>query len=155
MTSTSSNRGDIVSSVVVALAGVYIIWQASRWEYMNPAGPGPGFFPLWYGIVITGLALMLLVMRLRARLPELPAVTGWEEIGRALLAWGGFAASIAVMGWVGFVAAFGALTFFVVWGMYRRSLVEAMVIAPLLAFAFHLVFSVLLQVELPTGLLEF
>jgi putative tricarboxylic transport membrane protein len=155
MPSTSSNRGDIVSSVVVALAGVYIIWQASHWEYMNQAGPGPGFFPLWYGIVITGLALLLLALRLRTKLPELPSGTGWKEVGRALLAWGGFAASIAVIGWLGFAATFGALTFFVTWGLFRRSIVEALLVAPLLALAFHLAFSVLLQVELPTGSLGF
>ena len=34
-------------------AGAYIIVTASRWEYLGQDGPGPGFFPLWYGIAMS------------------------------------------------------------------------------------------------------
>ena len=43
-------RGDVASGVVLAGLGFYIVVQAWRWEYLGPDGPGPGFFPLWYGV---------------------------------------------------------------------------------------------------------
>jgi len=30
-------------------------------EYLGTDGPGAGFFPLWYGVAILGLSLLLIV----------------------------------------------------------------------------------------------
>jgi putative tricarboxylic transport membrane protein len=54
-------RADFWSGLALGGLGAYIIVVASRWEYMGQDGPGPGFFPLWYGIVMAVLSLMLMV----------------------------------------------------------------------------------------------
>ena len=59
--------GDIVSGGVLTGLGVYIIVEAKGWEYLGPDGPGPGFFPLWYGIAMVALALLLVATSLRGR----------------------------------------------------------------------------------------
>jgi len=52
--------GDIVSGAALAGLGVFIIVEARGWEYLGPDGPGPGFFPLWYGIALLVLSLLLI-----------------------------------------------------------------------------------------------
>ena len=49
-------RGDVVSGAVLAGLGVFIVLEARRWEYLAPDGPGPGFFPMWYGIALIALS---------------------------------------------------------------------------------------------------
>ena len=55
-------KGDVVSGAVLAALGVYIISEARQWNYVGPEGPGPGFFPLWYGIAMVILSLWLVVV---------------------------------------------------------------------------------------------
>ena len=33
----------------------FIVTQARFWNYYTPDGPGPGFFPTWYGLLMIGL----------------------------------------------------------------------------------------------------
>ena len=54
-------KGDVISGAVLAALGVYIITQARAWDYYTLDGPGPGFFPFWYGVVMLVLSLLLIV----------------------------------------------------------------------------------------------
>lgn len=44
----------------VALSA-FVVWESWNLEYYTNLGPGPGFFPLWLGIVLGGLSLIWLV----------------------------------------------------------------------------------------------
>ena len=50
-----AGNADLWSGLALAALGGYIIVQASGWEYLGSDGPGPGFFPLWYGIAMAAL----------------------------------------------------------------------------------------------------
>ena len=50
---------DFWSGLALAGLGAYIIAEAAQWEYLGQDGPGPGFFPLWYGIAMVALSLGL------------------------------------------------------------------------------------------------
>src|SRR5262245_52779331 len=54
-------KGDVISGAVLAALGVFIITQALAWDYYTLDGPGPGFFPFWYGIAMVVLSLLLIV----------------------------------------------------------------------------------------------
>jgi putative tricarboxylic transport membrane protein len=144
-----------VSGAVLTGLGMYIVFQVRRWEYLGADGPGPGFFPLWYGVAMIALALGLLATSVapRAAVPE--ARPGGRGIGRALATWSGFAACMALLEVLGFLLAFGLFTFFVVAVMYRRPIPAAVAVAVAGPLAFYLVFPVALNVELPRGLLGF
>ena len=45
------SRGEIVSGMVLAGRGVFIVTEAAGWKYLGPDGTGPGFFSLvvWFG----------------------------------------------------------------------------------------------------------
>jgi len=78
--------GDLWSGVALAALGLYIIFQARQWEYLSSDGPGAGFFPLWYGLAILGLSLLLVVSHFRQR-PGRGNAIDWTRLGRAFSTW--------------------------------------------------------------------
>ena len=56
-----ARSADFWSGLALGGLAAYIIVTASRWEYLGQDGPGPGFFPLWYGIAMGLLSILLVV----------------------------------------------------------------------------------------------
>jgi putative tricarboxylic transport membrane protein len=56
---------DLVGGLVVLLLGITIVFFSSQLPYYSEYGPGPGFLPLWLGIVLIGSAVFVLVNILR------------------------------------------------------------------------------------------
>jgi len=144
-------NGDIVSGAVLAALGVFIVLQARKWNYYSPDGPGPAFFPIWYGVAMVALSLVLVV-----RSALRPDANGGgpadrAAIARALGTWLAFAVTAGLMGVLGFLISFALFTFFLVAVIFRRSLLAAGVTALATAVLFHLTFPVALSVALPTG----
>jgi putative tricarboxylic transport membrane protein len=146
-------NGDVLSGAVLAALGVYVIVEARGWNYMSEEGPGPGFFPLWYGIAMLLLSLVLVLNS--AMRPAASSTVDWGAVGRALLAWAGFAASVVLMDMLGFLLALALLTLFVVAVMYGRPLKIAVAAAVGNAAGFYLVFVLALGLSLPVGPLGF
>jgi putative tricarboxylic transport membrane protein len=146
--------GDLWSGVALAVLGLYIIVQARQWEYLGPEGPGAGFFPLWYGIAMLGLALLLIVSQLKRGAARGNAID-WTRLGRAFSTWLALAVSVALFKPLGFVISFALLTYFIVAVMYRRPLKTAALTAVASAAGFYLVFDRALGVPLPAGILGF
>src|SRR5882672_308491 len=146
--------GDLWSGVALAALGVYIVVQERQWYDLGPAGPGAGFFPLWYGLAIIGLSLLLIVSHLRRGSDRGNAID-WTRLGRAFSTWFALALSVALFKPLGFVISFALLTYFIVAVMYRRPLKTAALVAVASAAGFYLVFDRALGVPLPVGILGF
>lgn len=146
--------GDAVSGAVLAALGAYIISEARQWGYSGAEGPGPGFFPTWYGIALLLLSLLLVVTAVLR-----PSTRGgpvdWKGIAQALLSWVVFAGSIALLKLLGFLVVLALLTAFVVLVMYRKPWTTAVYAAVGNAVGFYLVFPLALNVSLPVGPLGF
>ena len=138
-----SRSPDFWSGLALAALGGYIVYTAHGWDYLGQDGPGPGFFPLWYGIAMLVLSLLLVFSSKAGEAIE------WRRIGRAFIAWAAFAAAVVVIKLAGFLVAFAALTFFVVAVMYRRPLVTAALVAVGVTAGFYVVFPLALGVALP------
>jgi putative tricarboxylic transport membrane protein len=147
--------GDIVSGAALAGLGVFIIIEAKGWEYLGPDGPGPGFFPLWYGIAMVALSLLLVATSLRRSSSGPGKAVSWSEVGRAMTAWAALATCIGLLKILGFLLAFGLFTFFLVAVMYRRTLGAAVAVSVGLSLGFYLLFPLALNVALPVGKLGF
>jgi putative tricarboxylic transport membrane protein len=145
--------GEAISGAVLAALGVYIIVQAHAWDYSTPDGPGPGFFPLWYGIAIVVLSLGLIFTRIRKA--DGSGAVDWRRVGRALGTWLAFALAVLLMQPLGFLTSFALLTVFLAAVVFGRSLTTAIATAVLAALAFYLIFPLTLGVPLPIGLLGF
>jgi len=140
---------DVGSGLALAALGSYIVAEAWKWEYLGQDGPGPGFFPLWYGIAMVGLSLALVVSGALRRTHPDDMRIDWAGTGRAFGAWLALAASVVALKLVGFVVGFAALTFFLVAFMYRKPLKVAALVALASAAGFYLLFPLALGVKLP------
>ena len=152
---SSLRTGDIVSGAVLTALGIYVILEARGWDYLAPDGPGPGFFPMWYGIALVVLSLVLVAGALSRRSGEPGESTNWGDIGRALMAWGGLTLSIVALKPLGFLVGFALLTLFIVSFMYRRPLLYGAAAGIAGSVLFYLVFPLALNVALPVGFLGF
>jgi putative tricarboxylic transport membrane protein len=156
MATSFLRNGDLVSGAVLAGLGVFVVSEARKWEYLTPDGPGPGFFPMWYGLAIVVLALAVVARAVWKRgHDEAQGALDWSRIGRATAAWTALTACIVLLKPLGFLLAFALLTFFVVRVMYGRSLAFAAGSAIAAAAAFYLIFPLALNVMLPVGFLGF
>jgi putative tricarboxylic transport membrane protein len=143
-------NGDAISGAVLAALGAYVFLESRNWAYFTDDGPGPGFFPAWYGAAMIALSLALIVSAVRkAREPD---SYDWPGIGRALATWAAFAISAVLMGWLGFLVSFMLLAFFMVVVVFRQPPLSAAIIAVSGAIGFYLVFPLALGVPLPTGI---
>jgi putative tricarboxylic transport membrane protein len=153
MSKADFRDGDVVSGGILAALGAYIVLEARNWTYSGPEGPGPGFFPIWYGVLMIALSLYMMVSKLFGFGGEDErGVADWRAIGRALSTWAAFALAVALLKPLGFLVSFGLLTFFLVAVVFRRSPVTAAVTAFAVSLGFQLTFPVALGVPLPVGL---
>ena len=47
--------------MVVLVLGLAAIYLSSQLEYYSEDGPGPGFLPLWLGVVLIGCAIFIII----------------------------------------------------------------------------------------------
>ena len=52
---------DLNGGAVVLILGLAVIYFSSQLEYYSEYGPGPGFLPLWVGIIIAGCAIYVII----------------------------------------------------------------------------------------------
>lgn len=147
--------GDTVSGGVLAGLGLFIILEARGWEYLGLDGPGPGFFPLWYGACMIVLSLWLVATSLKRGAGETGDAANWRETGRVLVSWAAFALCVGLLNVLGFLLAFALFTLFLVAVMYRRPLGTALAVSVAMSAGFYLLFPLALNVELPIGKLGF
>jgi putative tricarboxylic transport membrane protein len=155
-------NGEVLSAAVLAALGVYITMEARTWVYYGEDGPGPAFFPIWYGIAMVVLSLVLIATTVGNEAkgakgdaqPEAEA-PDWLGIRRALITWAAFAICAFLMNWLGFMIAFAILTFFIITFVFRQPPVMAGVTAVVTALGFYLLFPLALSVALPTGVFGF
>jgi len=146
---------DFWSGLALGALGAYIVATASGWEYLGAEGPGPGFFPLWYGIAMVGLSGALVISSALRRTGADGGGVDWGKTGRALAAWLALAVSVAAFKLLGFVISFALLTFFIIAVMYRRPFQVAAAVALVSVAGFYVVFSLALGVSLPAGMFGF
>jgi putative tricarboxylic transport membrane protein len=153
--------GDVISGAVLSGLGLYIFLEAHRWNYTGPDGPGPGFFPTWYGLGMIALSLVMIGQKIRqVSLTEKAATAehgaiDWHAAARGLGTWAAFTLAVALFRPLGFTVSFALLTFFIVAVIFRRPLPTALLTALGIAAAFYLTFAVALEVALPAGWLGF
>lgn len=149
-----TRKGDFWAGLALAALGIFIVTQAWGWSYMTEDGPGPGFFPLWYGTVMVVLSLLLTAGTVLKHNPKRSTkVIRWTELRRAMTCWAALAVCVAIIKFVGFIIAFGLLAWFIIAIMFKRPQVEALAYAVGGAVGFYALFSWALDLPLPIGTL--
>jgi putative tricarboxylic transport membrane protein len=153
MTNGKVLHGDFFSGLFFLILGIYILRAAIPWGLYGDAGPGPGFFPVIYSVLMMVLGLALLGRSLiQRRTPSAPK-TDNEGRNAAIMTWIALASSIPLMIVLGFLGGFGLLALFITKVIFKKSWIASLVAAIAIALGLYLLFQVALEIDLPTSLL--
>ena len=145
-------KKELLSGICLGAFGAYVSIEALNLPYVSEFGPGPGFFPLWIGIGLTLLSLLLILANFFALTPdESRERQSRLSIGRALVGWSGLILAIGLLQWLGFGLSLALLTLFLILVLERRPLWTALSVAIGLALGFHVIFVLALGLSLPSS----
>lgn len=145
---------NIMFGCAFSILGIYVVNQASKWTIYGHDGPDAGFFPIIYGLIMLAVALPLTFNSIRARRSAaIKAVAPPEQGGTmaAAATWGALAASVPLIWALGFVVGFGLVLFFIIMVVFERPVLNAAIIAIVIALALHFTFTDLLLSPLPAS----
>jgi putative tricarboxylic transport membrane protein len=118
-------------------------------------GPGPGFFPLWLGVLLVLLAVVWGVQAARGRnLHRSEPVPPGGRLAVALVL-GALLVAILLLDVVGYQLSMSALVLFVLLIVGKRRWIESIVVALVAGFGIYALFANVLQVYLPTASVPF
>lgn len=145
-----------IACLAFAALAVLTLVLSRQYAYTDRLGPGPGFFPVWMGVVTGVLSLALLVQTAvghpaaRSSAPLLPDRPGALRILAILAALVG---SVALLDPLGFRISLFLFLFFLPLALGARSRWLTLVFAVAGSFGVFHVFYYWLKVPLPVGVL--
>jgi hypothetical protein len=147
-------RADKIFLIVCFWISLWLILEGLRWDYTAGFTPGPGFLPLWLGVVL-GLFSLSLVYNAFKREPAkddykriFPEKHGLYRIGLILLIFAGFAIIVETVGFELTVFIFVALILIVLEG-YKIG--KSIFYGVAFSGSLFLIFRYWMEIELPHG----
>jgi putative tricarboxylic transport membrane protein len=149
-------KAERVVATLCVLLGLAILWQAWRMEYLTSIGPGPGFFPWWLGLLLTGLSVVWLLSAVWHSTEEKARrfFSEWRGLRRILLVMGAIIAVGLAMEFIGFQLAMLAFVAFVLTALGWRKWGLTVVLSAVLSFGVYHAFTRWLDVRLPQASIE-
>ncbi len=149
-------KAERIVATLCVLLGLGIVWQAREMEYLTSIGPGPGFFPWWLGLLLTGLSIAWLASAVwhpnhggeHRFFPE------WWGLRRILLVMAAIIAVGLAMEFVGFQIAMFAFVAFVLTVLGWRKWGLTLILSAVLSFGVYHTFTRWLDVTLPQPSIE-
>lgn len=147
-------RADIASSLFWMAVGAFVAWSGWDLELGTVSDPGSGFLLFWVGLIMIGLAAVVLVNTLReaAGAPQSPlAGARWRRVVLVLVA-------LIAYGWalprLGFILTTTAVLVFLFKAVEPQRWSVAIGGAVASALIAYLIFKVWLGAQLPAGFLD-
>ena len=148
---------DIASGVFWLVIGIGLsIWTVTSYEIGSLTQPGTGYLPLALGIILTFLSLILLIGRMKkapgakqASLPDFHS-EGWKRVAYTVLV---LVVAAFFFEQMGYLVTFFLLIVLLMKGVERQSWKRILLTALLTTVGVYVVFVLLLEVQLPRGLL--
>ncbi len=103
---TRMKKADQWSGLALSILAAGMIWAALGLPYGNVHNPGPGFFPLWLGMILGGMSIAFLVQTTRGKESERTLRDILEEDvrwGKVLLVIAGLILYGFLMDYIGFL----------------------------------------------------
>jgi putative tricarboxylic transport membrane protein len=146
------NKRDVIASVFLIVIGIAVLLWSIRLQVGTLLRPMPGFFPFWVGFGIIALSLVLLVQGWRGRGKAPKAYGNWQ---RPLIMVAGLAVYSVVLDPLGYILStlfIAAITLRIL-GVLSWKMIG--VSSLVLSVSVYFIFTRLLGVELPAGILSF
>lgn len=151
MSNTAALRGVLIGLLAI---GLLLLATGIQLRYYVRTGPGPGFFPVWIGILLSISCLWALVgsfVHAHDVTPFLPSREAGVRVGLVLL---GLLATWLLLEYLGFRLAILLFALFVPRVLGRQSMLTVVGVAILASFGIGYVFETWLGVYLPRSSFE-
>ncbi|MDP8923271.1 MAG: tripartite tricarboxylate transporter TctB family protein [Chloroflexota bacterium] len=151
-------RAHQIASVVFFLLGIFVLYESVQLRYFTRLGPGPGFFGVWLGGLLAAFAVIFFVQNTLPRwrtdepLHVLPPRPVRPAIALTILA---LILTLVLLPVLGFRLTILPLAFILLLVVGRESWPTATVVSLVASFGVYYVFTNLLGVVLPTGIVGF
>jgi putative tricarboxylic transport membrane protein len=150
-------RAETAAATIFMLLGVLVIKSSTALIYMTDIGPGPGFFPLWLGILLIFLGLILVVQNVismrkndqktsEIEEPLWPGVAGATRVGIVIFAL--LAVSFLITR-IGFILSIFILISSLLYTLGKQKISTTLIVAFSGSFGVYFLFTKFLYVELP------
>ena len=143
-------------AALCVLLGLGIVWQAWGMEYLTSIGPGPGFFPLWLGLLLIALRVSCVLsdMWCSAEAHERHFLPEGRGLRRVLLVVTAIITVGLAMEPIGFQLSMCAFVAFVLTALGWRRWGLTVVLSGVLSFGVYHAFTRWLDVNLPQASIE-
>ena len=144
--------GDRVFGMICLGLSFWLIIEALRYDYMTKFTPGPGFAPLWVGILLGLFSLYLIVDSYRGKSggkeekPVLPGRSSLQRVGLIILILAGY--TVVLMP-VGFLLSTLALVFLLLYFLEKYSIGKSLLYSVMFGGGAFLLFQYWMEVDLP------
>lgn len=137
-------KGEVVLALVFAATGAFWIARAARMTLWEGFAPDSGFLPLIYGVLLAGLAVVVLIQIWFGAAPG-----DSEDVGKPFLVLAALIVAVAALAFAGFLVSVFALLLFLYAFVERLPWLNATVVSAATTGALYLVFKTWLGVPLP------
>ncbi|MEO5696674.1 MAG: tripartite tricarboxylate transporter TctB family protein [Burkholderiaceae bacterium] len=149
-------RADRVAGAsLLAISVAFSAGALTNHVYWGEYGPGPGFLPFWLGVVMAGLATMLLVDALRSSDPGAPWLPSGDGLKRLAVVLGVTIAFVALLNVLGMIVDTALFLIVLIRYLDRSPWPLTLALSTATAAVIYLVFSFWLRVPFPVGPLGF
>jgi len=142
---------DLIGGVVVLILGLAVVFFSLQLTYYSEYGPGPGFLPLWLGVVLIGCAIFVIINVLKKHDKIWTFLKPRTKLGLHVLII--IFITFLLLPFLGFsigLALFVGITMRI---MGKHRWVSCSLTAVVTAICIHLIFISWLTIPLPQGLI--
>ena len=142
---------DLIGGVVVLILGLAVVFFSLQLTYYSEYGPGPGFLPLWLGVVLIGCAIFVIINVLKKHDKIGTFLKPRTKLGLHVLII--IFITLLLLPFLGFsigLALFVGITMRI---MGKHRWVSCSLTAVVTAICIHLIFISWLTIPLPQGLI--
>jgi len=148
-------RHDLISSTVLFVIGLFIVFYAPQFGLGSLSVPGPGFMPFLAGLVICGFSIITFLRAFLSQSAGVEKIWANIKLRRMILTLVMLIVYTFLLRKLGFVIC----TFFLILILVRfavsRSWLSSILIGGLSSILSYLLFETLLKAQLPKGIFGF
>lgn len=139
---------DRLSGAVLALLGIFVVWERRVLPLGNHSQPGPGYFPLLLAILLIVMGVLLIV---RGGSSNSFRSVSWSEAPHAIAIVGCSIFATLFMEKIGYRISMLVIMGFLFGVMERLRLWQTLILSLFFSFGTFYLFDTLLRVPLPRG----
>ncbi|WP_434310597.1 tripartite tricarboxylate transporter TctB family protein [Hominifimenecus sp. rT4P-3] len=151
------HKGNYISSGLVVLLGLFLaIYAGTHYDYMDKYSLGPGFYPIWIGVLLVVVGLIMILQTKKGRFQEKQKKVPEIASVKRLLTFGVLAIMVLVLATeLGMVITMVLFLFFMNLLIEKHSPLYSLVVGILTSAAIYVVFHMIFSINFPKGILGF